>query len=93
MGNNTANLYFKSKKISLIILAVTALVCSRLLFFFFNDPEGPNLLIITGLAVGVYLLSWVVYIFGPLKVNSFTRLAVAICFQVLLVIGLYFRMK
>jgi len=93
MGNNNVNLYFRSKKISLIILAVTALVCSRLLFFFFNDPEGPNLLIIIGLAAAVYLLSWAVYVFGPLKINGIARLAGVICIQVLLVVGLYFCMK
>ncbi len=93
MGNNTASIYFRSKKVSLIILAVTALVCSRVLFVFFNDPEGPNLLIIIGLAAAIYLLSWIVYVFGPLRINGFTRLAVVICIQVLLVIGLYFCME
>ncbi|MBS1532141.1 MAG: hypothetical protein JSU01_17700 [Bacteroidetes bacterium] len=93
MGNNAASLYFKSKKISLIILAATAIICSRLLFFFFRDPEGPNLLIVAGLALVVYILSLLAYLFGPPKMKGAGRLLAAICFQVLLVAGLYFGMK
>ncbi len=93
MGNNTTNLYFRSKQVSLIILAVTAIICSRLLFFFFNDPEGPNLLIVGGLALAVFLLSWAVYIFAPFKINGFKRLSAAICIQILLVIALYFWLR
>jgi len=93
IGNNIPNLYFRSKKISLMILAVTAIICSRALFFFFYDPEGPNLLIVTGLALAVYLLSSAAYIFSPSKVSGIKRLSAAICIQILLVIGLYFCMK
>ncbi|MGF7074753.1 hypothetical protein ABIC84_002696 [Mucilaginibacter sp. 3215] len=93
MGNNTTNLYFRSKQVSLIMLAVTAIICSRLLFFLFNDPEGPNLLIVGGLALALFLLSWAVYVLGPFKINGFKRLFAAICIQLLLVIGLYFYMK
>jgi len=93
MGDNIANLYFKSKKISTLILAATAIICSRVLFFFFNDPEGPNLLIVVGLALGVFLLSYSVYVFGPLKMKGIKRLSVVICIQLLSVVGLYLCMK
>lgn len=93
MGDNIANIYFKSKQVTLMILAVTAIICSRLLFVFFNDPEGPNLLIVAGLALPVYLLSWAAYTFGPFNINGFKRLSMVICIQILLVIGLYFCMK
>lgn len=93
MGNNTTNPYFKSKKISLIMLAATAIICSRMLFFFFNDPEGPNLLIVAGLALVVYFLSSAVYIFGPSKIKGIERLSAVICIQILSVVGLYFCMK
>ena len=92
-GNNIANLYFKSKKISLIMLAATAIICSRMLFFVFNDPEGPNLLIVAGLALAVYLLSSAAYIFSPSKISGIKRLSAVICIQIILVIGLYFCMK
>jgi len=93
MGNNTANLYFKSKRISLIMLAATAIICSRILFFFFNDPEGPNLLIVAGLALAVYFLSSVAYIFGPSKINGIKRLSAAVSIQIVSVVALYFFMK
>lgn len=56
-------MYFKSKKISLVILGITALICSRILFALFNDPEGPNLLIVTVMALFIYFLSLTVYSF------------------------------
>lgn len=93
MGTHIANPYFKSKRISLIMLAATAIICSRVLFFFFNDPEGPNLLIVAGLALAVYFLSSVAYLFGPFKINGIKRLSAAIAIQVVSVIALYFCMK
>jgi len=92
-GNNKANLYFKSKKVSLIMLAVTAMMCSRMLFFFFNDPEGPNLLIVTAFALVVFCLSSSAYVFGPFKMKGIKRLSAVVCIQILSVIGLYFCMK
>jgi len=93
MSNSTSNLYFKSKKTSLIILAVMALFCSRMLFFFFDDPEGPNLLIVAVLALLIYFFSFAVYLFTPSKIRGIKRLLMVICSQILLVIGLYFSMK
>jgi hypothetical protein len=78
------------KRTSLVILVATATVCSRAFFFFLNDPEGPNLLVVLGLAVPVFLSSYAAYIFIPSRVKGTKRLAAAICIQVLSVIGLYF---
>jgi hypothetical protein len=81
-------MYFKSKKISLITLGITALICSRALFFFFDDPEGPNLLIVTVMALILYFVSLAVYRFN-LSLTGLKRLLLAILIQVLLVAGLY----
>ncbi len=54
-------MYFKSKKISLLILGITAIACSRLMFLFINDPEGPNLLIVMVVAVIIFFLFLVIY--------------------------------
>ena len=86
-------MYFKSKKISLIMLGITAIICSRMLFFFFNDPEGPNLLIVTALAMVVFFLSFAAYVFSPSKIKGLKRLSLVICIQILSVIGIYFCMK
>ncbi|HEY2860574.1 MAG TPA: hypothetical protein VGJ21_19295 [Terracidiphilus sp.] len=78
----------KSKRTSLLLLVVTALVCSRALFFFFNDPEGPNLLIVTVLALILYSASFIAWRFLPATTAS-KKLFFAICTQLLIVIGLY----
>ncbi len=49
-------MHFKSKKASLLILGVVSLVCSRLVFWFINDPEGPNLVVVIGLAAVIYFV-------------------------------------
>lgn len=80
-------MHFNSKKISLLTLAITSLVLSRAMFFFFNDPEGPNLLIVTGMAVIVYFLSLGACSFN---VSGVKRILLAIVVQILIVIGFYF---
>jgi len=82
------HMYFKSKKISLLVLGITALICSRALFFFFDDPEGPNLLIVTVMALILYFVSLTVYRFN-LSLTGLKKLLLAICIQVLLAGGLY----
>lgn len=82
-------MYFKSKKISLLILAITALICSRALFFFINDPEGPNLVVVIGMALILYFLSLMVYLFY-LSAIGFKRLSLTVLIQILIVTGFYF---
>jgi hypothetical protein len=82
----------KSKNISLVILGVTALVCSRALFFFINDPEGPNLLVVTGMAAILYVLSLAAYVSNP-STTGLKKLFMAIFVQILLVGGFYFLLN
>jgi hypothetical protein len=93
MNSATQDLYFKSKRISLILLGATAVICSRLLFFSFNDPEGPNFLIVFILALFIYCLSTVVYRFGPSKFKGLTRLSGVMVIQLVAIVVLYFCMK
>jgi len=86
------NAYFKSKKTPLILLGITALVCSRTLFAFFNDPEGPNLLVVVVMAAIIYSVSLVAYLFNS-SAASLKRLWLAIAAQILLVVGLYFLLR
>lgn len=77
-----------SKKTSLILLAIIALLGSRAMFFFIDDPEGPNLLIVTVTALVVYSLSLVAFRSG---VSPSKKLPLAIVVQlVLLALGAYF---
>lgn len=82
---------FISKKTSLIILGLTSLFFTRAMLWFINDPEGPNLLIVTVLAAVIFALTLFVHsrkLFSstpPLK-----KLFLIILVQIGLVTGLYF---
>ncbi len=85
---------FNLKKTSLLILGITALVCSRTLFALFDDPEGPNLLIITVMAAILFAASLAAYKYNPLaKLANSTKLLLAILVQALLVTVLYFSLR
>ena len=77
-----------AKKTSLLLMGITALVCSRALFFLFHDPEGPNLLVVNVLALILYVASFIVWRFIPVTTAS-RKLLLAICAQILIVTGLY----
>jgi len=91
--DNITGMDFKSKSTALVILGVTAMLCSRILFFFFNDPEGPNLLIVGALAIAIYFLSFAAYLLVPSKIKGLKKLSLVVGVQILAVIGLYFCMK
>ena len=79
---------FESKKAPLLVLVIAAFACSRTLFFFFNDPEGPNLLIVSVLALLLFGASFIVWRFIPATTAS-KKLLFAISTQLLIVTGLY----
>ena len=87
----------QGKKSSLIISGVTALVCSRTLFLFFDDPEGPNLLVVVGMAGIIYFLAFAIYSFLPLSLTSIQtdtrKLALVIFIQIAIVVVFYFCLK
>ncbi len=80
-----------TKKTSLIILGVTALVCSGVLLHSFNDPEGPNLLIIVVMALILYVVSLTAYLLKSLSVLKQLLLAIAV--QIVVAVGLYFLLR
>ena len=83
------NMLLESKRTSLLLmLVITAFVLSRALFFVFHDPEGPNLLIVTVLALILYSASFMAWKFIP-STSASKKLLFAICTQVLIVAGLY----
>ena len=77
----------ESKKASLVLLVITAFVCSRSFFYLFHDTEGPNLLIVAVLALLLYCASTIAWKFIP--ATSTKKLIFAICTQLLMVTGLY----
>jgi len=80
--------------ISLLILAVTAVASSRAVFAFFHDPEGPNLIVVIGLAAFIYLLCLVFYLSNAVRMlTSLRRLLFAIFIQIIGAIGFYLIMR
>ncbi len=82
---------FISKKTALVILGLVALVCSRVMFFLFNDPEGPNLVVVIGMALILFFMSLVAYLY--LLNHSTTdpkRLLFTIAIQIMIATGIYF---
>ena len=51
------------KTIPLVILGVLSIIVSRAVFLFVNDPEGPNLVVVIGLAAGIYAVTVPLYFF------------------------------
>lgn len=82
-------MYFKSKKASLLILGIASIACSRTMFLLFNDPEGPNLLVVMGMAAIVYFLSLAIYL-SKLSLTGFKRLLMVIFIQIIIVTAFYF---
>ena len=58
---------FNSKTTSLLVLGIAALICSRAIFFFINDPEGPNLLVVVVAAGIIFALLLGIYLYLPRK--------------------------
>lgn len=86
-------MYLK-KNLSLLILSFTSLVCSRVMFAFFNDPEGPNLLVVVVMAVVVFALSLPVYRhYSSETQDSHKRLFLPILTQVVVVTSIYFLFR
>jgi len=78
----------KSKAVSIAALGIAALVFSRTLLSLFNDPEGPNLLIVLVLALILYLGSLVAYT-RNFPTNNGKKFWSAVVIQLVLVTVLY----
>ena len=82
------------KNASLLILAITAVACSRIMFAFFHDPEGPNLLVVIGMASIIYLVSSAIYLSKVCpSLSGFTRSSATICIQILVATGFYLGLR
>jgi hypothetical protein len=78
----------------LLVLAATALACSRAMFAFFDDPEGPNLLVVVVMAAVIYAVSLAAYLskFFP-SLAGFQRSAVAVFLQIFVATGFYVLLR
>jgi hypothetical protein len=56
------NKVMKQKKLPLFILLILSFTISRFVFYLINDPEGPNLLIVTVLAMIIFVPTSLIYL-------------------------------
>jgi hypothetical protein len=83
-----------SKKSALLILAITAATCSRAMVAFFNDPEGPNLLVVTGMAAIIYAISVAAYLSNVFpSLTGIQRSSAAVLIQICVATGLYLALR
>jgi hypothetical protein len=79
---------------SLLILAITAVVCSRAMFALFHDPEGPNLLVVAGMAAIIYLPSSAIYLSTIYPSLTGPKRSLATIFiQILVATGFYLGLR
>lgn len=83
---------FSSKKVSLIILGITSVLLSRAIFFFIDDPEGPNLLVVFAMAAIVFVPSLIAYIYSAMN-PGLRKLALVIVVQIIFVTCLYVLLR
>lgn len=55
-------------------LGALALLLSRAIFVFLDDPEGPNLVVVIGTAVVLYVTTAAVYLWSKARTITFRRL-------------------
>jgi hypothetical protein len=64
------------------------------MFAVFNDPEGPNLLVVTGMAAVIYLVSLAVYLSNIYpSLTGFKRSSATIFIQILVATGFYLGLR
>lgn len=85
-------MHFSSKKISLLILVVTSIICSKVFFLVLNDPEGSNLLVTSVVSVGIFFAALIGHRCIPMT-TSLKRLLMAIFIQLVALTGLIFFLR
>jgi hypothetical protein len=74
---------FNLPSLTLPILAITAVAISRAVFALWRDPEGPNLVVVTGSALLIFLVSGAFHSSGLLRsIGGIYRLLAAVLVQI-----------
>jgi hypothetical protein len=87
-------MHMNFKNWSLVILLITAFACSRIIFALINDPEGPNLLVVSVMAAVLFLISAAIYLskFYP-SLTGFKRSSAAVVVQIVVAICFYLGLR
>ena len=77
-----------SRNGSLLLLAIAAFPCARAIFAFIAEPEGPNLLVVTGMAAILFVISAAGYLSNLFpSLTGFRRSVAAIIVQIIVAAG------
>lgn len=69
-------MHMTRQTISWLTLGLLALLFSRAIFVFLDDPEGPNLLVVTVTAMVLYLTTSAIYLWSRTRTITWRRLLV-----------------
>lgn len=87
-------MHLNFKNSSLVLLLITAFASSRLMFALINDPEGPNLLVVTVMAAVIYLMSSAIYLSNVYpSLTGFKRSSAAIFIQIFIATCFYLGLR
>ena len=87
-------MHVNCKNGSLLILAITAVVCSRAIFAFIQDPDGPNLLVVAAMASVIYFVSSAVYLSNVYpSLTGTKRRSATIFIQAFIAMGFYLGLR
>ena len=64
----------RRQTISWVGLSALALLLSRVVFVFLDDPEGPNLVVVFGTAIVLYVATSAVYLWSKARTITVRRL-------------------
>jgi hypothetical protein len=86
--------YWNATRTSLLVLGVTAASGARVVLALFHDPEGPNLVVVGGLAVIIYAISLAAYLSNAVpSLAGYGRSAAAVGVQIVVAAGIYFGLR
>ena len=78
----------------MLVLGIAAAAGVRVVLALFHDPEGPNLLVVGGMAIAIYVISLVAYLSNVFpSLTGYKRGAAAIGIQLIAATGFYFWLR
>lgn len=78
---------------SIVLLAAISLVVSRGTLALFDDPEGPNVLVVVLGAVALFVPSMIFVLSSRIALTGYKKLAAAVVLQIVLAAGLYLVLR
>jgi hypothetical protein len=83
-----------STRASLLVLGITAAAGARVVLALFHDPEGPNLVVVGGIAIVIYAISLAAYLSNIFpSLAGYKRSAAAVVIQLFVATSIFFGLR